>query len=102
MGQPRRHAHRHRRRLSKRDLSKLKVETRLAHAGRNASGKGAPVNPPLHRATTLLFEDTETLYDAPKTYAIDGMAVQEALREALVAVEEIGRASCRERVLIAV
>ncbi|MFZ2031887.1 MAG: cystathionine beta-lyase [Vitreimonas sp.] len=73
--------------MNKDDLSKLRVETRLAHAGRNPAGNGVAVNPPLHRATTLLFEDTDTLYDAPKTYAIDGMAVQEALREALVAVE---------------
>jgi len=87
MGQPRRHTHRDGSRLNKDDLSKLRVETRLAHAGRNPPGNGAAVNPPLHRATTLLFEDTDALYDAPKTYAIDGMAVQEALRESLVAVE---------------
>jgi cystathionine beta-lyase len=73
--------------VNKDDFSKLRVETRLAHAGRNASGNAVAVNPPLQRATTLLFEDTDMLYDAPKTYAIDGMAVQEALREALVAVE---------------
>lgn len=73
--------------MSKRDLSKLHVETRFAHAGRNPPGQGVVVNPPLQRATTLLFEDTETLFDAPKTYAIDGMAVQEALRETLAAVE---------------
>jgi cystathionine beta-lyase len=73
--------------VSKGDLSKLHAETRLVHAGRNPAGNGVAVNPPVHRATTLLFEDTETLYDAPKTYAIDGMAVQEALREALVAIE---------------
>lgn len=87
MGQSRRHPHRYGRCLSKRDLSKLHIETRLAHAGRNPSGTAAPVNPAIHRATTLLFEDTETLFDAPKTYAIDGMAVQEALRDTLVAVE---------------
>ncbi len=87
MGRPRRHAYCDRPGVSKADLSKLHIETRLAHAGRNPAGNGVAVNPPLHRATTLLFEDTETLYDAPKTYAIDGMAVQEALRETLVAVE---------------
>ena len=73
--------------MSKIDLSKLHAETRLVHAGRNAAGNGVAVNPPVHRATTLLFEDTDTLYDSPKTYAIDGMAVQEALRDALVAIE---------------
>lgn len=73
--------------MSTLDPPKLHVETRLAHAGRNPAGAGVAVNPPLHRATTLLFEDTETLFDAPKTYAIDGMAVQEALRDTVVAVE---------------
>ena len=87
MGRSRGHANRYRRGVSKADLSKLHVETRLAHTGRNAPGDGVAVNPAVHRATTLLFEDTETLYDAPKTYAIDGMAVQEALRETLVSVE---------------
>ncbi|MBS0385531.1 MAG: cystathionine beta-lyase [Proteobacteria bacterium] len=87
MGRPRRHPGRHGPRVSKADLSKLHVETRFVHAGRNAPGNGVIVNPPLQRATTLLFEDAETLYDAPKTYAIDGMAVQEALRDMLVAVE---------------
>jgi cystathionine beta-lyase len=87
MGQPRRHGDRNGRGLSKADLSKLHAETRLVHAGRNTAGNGVAVNPPVQRATTLLFEDTDTLYDAAKTYAIDGMAVQEALREALVAIE---------------
>lgn len=78
--------------MSKADLSKLRVETRLAHAGRAhrgraGAGDGVPVNPALERATTLLFEDTESLYAAAKTYAIDGMSVQEALRDTLVAVE---------------
>lgn len=73
--------------MSKADLSKMRIETRLAHAGRTAPQNGATVNPPLQRATTLLFEDVEALYDAPKTYAIDGMATQEALRETLVALE---------------
>jgi cystathionine beta-lyase len=73
--------------MSKADLSKLHMETRLAHAGRNPSGVGATVNPPVQRATTLLFEDSGTLYHAPKTYGLDGMAVQEALRDMLVAVE---------------
>ncbi len=87
MGRAQRHADRNGSSVSKADLSQLHVDTRLAHAGRHSAGAGVPVNPAVHRATTLLFEDTETLYNAPKTYAIDGMAVQEALREALVAVE---------------
>jgi cysteine-S-conjugate beta-lyase len=70
------------------DLSKLRFETRLAHAGRDRARSEGAVNPPVHRATTLLIDDVDDLYGTPKkTYGIDGMAVQEALREALVAIE---------------
>jgi cysteine-S-conjugate beta-lyase len=70
------------------DLSKLRFETRLAHAGRDRSRSEGAVNPPVHRATTLLIDDADDLYGTPKkTYGLDGMAVQEALREALVAIE---------------
>jgi cystathionine beta-lyase len=69
------------------DLSKLHPDTRLAHAGRDAARSERGVNPAVHRATTLLFDDTDTLYHAPKTYALDGMAVQEALCAALIAIE---------------
>ncbi len=70
------------------DLSKLRLETRLAHAGRDRARSEGAVNPPVHRATTLLIDDVDDLYDGPKkTYGIDGMAVQEALRDALLAIE---------------
>lgn len=70
------------------DLSKLRLETRLAHAGRDRTRSEGAVNPPVHRATTLLIDDVDDLYGGPKkTYGIDGMAVQEALRDALVAIE---------------
>jgi cystathionine beta-lyase len=69
------------------DLSKLRFDTLLAHAGRDPARSERAVNPPVQRATTLLAADVAELYDAPKTYALDGMAVQEALRAALVAIE---------------
>ena len=69
------------------DLGQLHFETVLAHAGRDPARSERAVNPPIHRATTLLADDVAELYDAPKTYALDGMAVQEALRAALVAIE---------------
>jgi cysteine-S-conjugate beta-lyase len=70
------------------DHSKLRLETRLAHAGRDRARSEGAVNPPVHRATTLLIDDADDLYGASKkTYGIDGMAVQEAMREALVAIE---------------
>ncbi len=70
------------------DLAKLHLETRLMLAGRNAARYEGAVNPPIHRATTLLVDDADALYGAAnKTYAIDGMAVHEALQQALLAVE---------------
>lgn len=70
------------------DLSKLNLETRLALAGRNSARADGAVNPAVHHATTLVFDDPDDLYGKPhKTYALEGMAAQEALREALIAVE---------------
>jgi cystathionine beta-lyase len=70
------------------DPSKLHPDTRLVLAGRDAARFDGAVNPPLHRATTLVFDDPDDLYGVPhKTYALEGMAVQEALRDALVAIE---------------
>ncbi|HVK81104.1 MAG TPA: cystathionine beta-lyase [Verrucomicrobiae bacterium] len=70
------------------DLSKLRVETRLALAGRDSARHDGAVNPAIHRATTLVIEDTGDLYNTPKkTYALEGMAVQQALKDALLAIE---------------
>jgi cystathionine beta-lyase len=70
------------------DMSKLRLETRLALAGRDPARSEGAVNPALHRATTVLIPDVDDLYNTPKkTYALEGMAVQEALKEALVAIE---------------
>ncbi len=70
------------------DLSKLRVETRLALAGRDTTRHDGAVNPAIHRATTLVIDDTADLYNTPKkTYALEGMAVQDALKHALLAIE---------------
>lgn len=70
------------------DLSKLRLETKLTLAGRDPARFDGAVNPAIHRATTLIIPDTDDLYNTPKqTYALDGMAVQRALREALIAIE---------------
>jgi cysteine-S-conjugate beta-lyase len=70
------------------DLSRYKLETRLALAGRDPARFDGAVNPPIHRATTLILSEVDDLYDKPiKTYGLEGMAVQEALCAALVAVE---------------
>ncbi len=70
------------------DLAGLKPETRLALAGRDPARFDGAVNPAIHRASTLVIPEVADLYNTPKkTYALEGMAIQEALREALVAVE---------------
>jgi cystathionine beta-lyase len=70
------------------DLTQFKLETRLAMAGRDPQRFEGAVNPAVHRATTLLIDDADDLYNTPKqTYALDGMAVQSALKDALVAIE---------------
>ncbi|MES1202625.1 MAG: cystathionine beta-lyase [Pseudomonadota bacterium] len=69
-------------------LEDLHLETRLALAGRDPSKQDGAINPPVHHASTLVLENADDLYGAPvKTYALEGMAVQEALCEALIAVE---------------
>lgn len=71
-----------------RDRSKYRLETRLALAGRDPVRFGGAVNPPIHRTTTIVLPEVADLYDKPiKTYGLEGMAVQEALCEALLAVE---------------
>lgn len=71
-----------------RDLSKLRLETRLILAGRNPARFEGALNPPVQRATTLLIDDTDDLYNTPKpTYALDGMAVQHVLGDALAEIE---------------
>jgi cystathionine beta-lyase len=70
------------------DLSKLNLETLLVLAGRDPQRFEGAVNPAIQRATTLILDDVDELYGAPvKTYALDGMAVQEALMDALAAIE---------------
>ncbi|MBX3509788.1 MAG: cystathionine beta-lyase [Hyphomonadaceae bacterium] len=70
------------------DLSNLHIDTRLVLAGRDPSRAEGAVNPPIHRATTLILQDVDTLYGKQtQTYALDGMVIQDALKQALVAVE---------------
>jgi cystathionine beta-lyase len=70
------------------DLSRFHIETRLAHAGRDSQRFEGAVNPPIQRATTIILSDADDLYDRPtKTYGLEGMAAQDALKDALLAVE---------------
>lgn len=90
MGRPSRYCSRDGRLMGKAptDVSKFRLETRLVHAGRDPARSDGAVNPPVHHATTLIIPDTDDLYGTPKqTYALEGMAVQRALADALVAIE---------------
>lgn len=73
----------------------MKKDTLLVHAGRSATG---PVNPPVARASTILFEDLAA-YDALRSdrfaglrYGIHGTQTLFALEEALTRLEGCHRA----------
>lgn len=75
------------------DLSKLRPETRAVLAGRDPARFDGAVSPAVHHASTLIIPSVNDLYNTPKkTYALEGMAIQEALRAALLAIE--GGAGC--------
>jgi cysteine-S-conjugate beta-lyase len=70
-----------------------RLRTQLVQAGRGQRGVEGAVNPPIQRGSTLLFDSVEALYaDHHRTYGLDGMAVHDALRDALIAIE--GGAGC--------
>lgn len=61
------------------------LPTRLIHL---ASGKGRrTVNPPIERASTVVFDDEKGLYGPLPTYGRMGLGVHEELKEALCALE---------------
>ena len=74
--------------MAARNLSRYRLETRLALAGRDTRRSEGALNPAVHHATTLIIPDADDLYNTPKqTYGLDGMAVQQALRQAVAAIE---------------
>ncbi|VAV89785.1 Cystathionine beta-lyase [hydrothermal vent metagenome] len=64
--------------------------TKIIHAGRNSPSMEGAVNPPIHRASTILFEQAEDLYSsAPvRHYGTQGMSVHDALRDAICELEQ--------------
>ncbi len=63
--------------------------TQFAHLGRPKPGLGTPVNPPITRASTLLFERSEDLYRTDiRGYGRHGCSVHDALKEAFCALED--------------
>jgi cysteine-S-conjugate beta-lyase len=72
------------------DLPTDQPATRLTHRGRTQQDAGGPVNPPVIRASTLLFANTEALKSAAgsrRTYGRHGTQTTQALEDALCAVE---------------
>ncbi len=73
--------------LGKRNAQKDK-RTEFAHLGRPTPDLGTPVNPPIVRASTLLFERSEDLYRSDvRGYGRHGCGVHDALQEAFCALE---------------
>ncbi|MFZ6752091.1 cystathionine beta-lyase [Undibacterium sp. Dicai25W] len=73
----------------------LQTATRLTHAGRKGKDHHGPVNPPLVRASTMLFPDCAALQEANGTRRVYGRHATEttmALEQALCAAE--GAAAC--------
>ena len=73
----------------------MRKDTLITHAGRSATG---PVNPPVMRASTILFEDIAA-YDRTRSdrfaglrYGVHGTDTQFALEQALTALEGCHRA----------
>jgi cysteine-S-conjugate beta-lyase len=64
------------------------LRTRLVQAGRAQHGAEGGVNPPVQRASSLLFQSVAALYaDDQRTYGLDGMLVHDAVRDAVNAIE---------------
>ena len=67
-------------------------DTRLVHGGRRREWTGKLVNPPVHRASTILFDDADELSTAQPAfghpyYSLHGTPSQWALAEALTELE---------------
>lgn len=67
-------------------------DTRLVHGGRRKEWTGKLVNPPVHRASTIIFDDAEELTTAQPAfgqpyYSLHGTPSQWALSEALTELE---------------
>ena len=62
--------------------------TRFAHLGRPETGLGTPVNPPIARASTLLFDRSEDLYRTDiRGYGRHGTNVHDALTTLFLELE---------------
>jgi len=66
----------------------MKNATKFAHIGRPKIGVGTSVNPPIVRASTLLFDKADDLYNGGhRIYGRHGSPVHDALSETFCALE---------------
>ena len=70
-------------------IEELGIDTQLAHLGHNPHDYHGFVNPPVVRASTVLFPDFETIRDGNQkyTYGTHGTPTTDALADALTALE---------------
>ncbi|HEX5184318.1 MAG TPA: cystathionine beta-lyase [Allosphingosinicella sp.] len=73
-------------------MSDEKPDTKLVHGGRRGEWRGRIVNPPVHRASTILFDSVAELRAAAPglgrfNYGLHGTPTQWALAEALTELE---------------
>ncbi|MEE9347682.1 MAG: cystathionine beta-lyase [Robiginitomaculum sp.] len=66
----------------------MKKETKFTHIGRPKPDYATPVNPPITRASTMLFKRAEDIYGSGETgYGRHGTNVHEQLKSAFIALE---------------
>lgn len=66
----------------------MKKSTKFAHIGRPKIGVGTSVNPPIVRASTLLFDKADDLYNGGhRIYGRHGSPIHDALSEAFCVLE---------------
>ena len=84
----------------------MKPNTKLSHLGRTAVNVPATVNVPMHRASTVLFDNVAHLHDTQRrweqdeqipTYAIFNMPQSLALENCVAEIEGGARAASRKR-----
>lgn len=84
------------------DSPSINLSTRLIHSGRDPKNQLGAVNPPIHRASTIILEKAEDLYrNDVRTYGISGMQVHDALKDALCALEDAKHCLLTESGLLA-
>jgi cystathionine beta-lyase len=71
------------------ETKKQKLDTRIAHAGRDRKLTQGGVNPVIQRASTVIVESASKLFEPGGwTYGRHGTATHEALKQALAEVED--------------